>query len=182
MDKLKLELDVLLPQNGDCERCVDRLQTSLQPAAWRRRGPRRPRRRRRRGCACTTTPTSSPWPRSSARRARPARSVQQRYQHRELDVEGMDCADCATKLEQGVGRLDGVLFCSVNFAARQDAGRIRCGAAGPRGRAQARAEDGLRCARRRRPTRRGQAPRPLQRLGPGRPACSAASAAARATS
>ena len=31
-------------------------------------------------------------------------------------VEGMDCADCATKLEQGVARLDGVLFCSVNFA------------------------------------------------------------------
>ena len=30
MDKLKLELDVLLPQNGECERCVDRLQTSLR--------------------------------------------------------------------------------------------------------------------------------------------------------
>ena len=30
MDKLKLELDVVLPENGDCERCVERLQTSLQ--------------------------------------------------------------------------------------------------------------------------------------------------------
>ena len=29
----------------------------------------------------------------------------------------MDCADCAAKLEQGVGRLDGVFLCSVNFAA-----------------------------------------------------------------
>lgn len=35
----------------------------------------------------------------------------------ELRVEGMDCADCALKLEQAVSRLDGAFHVSVNFAA-----------------------------------------------------------------
>ncbi len=35
----------------------------------------------------------------------------------DLNVEGMDCADCALKLEQAVGRLDGAFHVSVNFAA-----------------------------------------------------------------
>lgn len=34
-----------------------------------------------------------------------------------LTVNGMDCADCAAKLEKGVGRLDGVQSCRVNFTA-----------------------------------------------------------------
>ncbi|MBS1252128.1 MAG: Cadmium-transporting ATPase [Anaerolineales bacterium] len=34
-----------------------------------------------------------------------------------LTIEGMDCADCAAKLEKGVGRLDGVKSCTINFAA-----------------------------------------------------------------
>ena len=34
-----------------------------------------------------------------------------------LTLEGMDCADCAVKLEKGVGRLAGVESCAVNFAA-----------------------------------------------------------------
>ena len=44
-------------------------------------------------------------------------TVQQRYRHRGLRIAGMDCADCAAKLEKGVGRLEGVLHCAVNFAA-----------------------------------------------------------------
>ncbi len=38
------------------------------------------------------------------------------YAHREVPVEGMDCADCAMTLERGVGRLDGVTWVSINFA------------------------------------------------------------------
>ncbi len=33
-----------------------------------------------------------------------------------LTIEGMDCADCAAKLEKGIGRLDGVKSCTINFA------------------------------------------------------------------
>jgi Zn2+/Cd2+-exporting ATPase len=116
MDKLKLEVGVLLPQNGDCTRCVDHLLTSL---------------RQHRGVeeAHVDRAGAVPWLclhydanlvslAEIERQARAAgMSVQERYVHRELDVEGMDCADCAAMIEQGVGRLDGMLHCSVNFTA-----------------------------------------------------------------
>jgi len=35
----------------------------------------------------------------------------------QLRITGMDCADCALKLEKGVGRLEGITECTVNFAA-----------------------------------------------------------------
>lgn len=35
----------------------------------------------------------------------------------ELKIKGMDCAECATTLEHGVGRLPGIQQCEVNFAA-----------------------------------------------------------------
>lgn len=34
----------------------------------------------------------------------------------ELNITGMDCADCALTLEKGVGKLEGVEACQVNFA------------------------------------------------------------------
>lgn len=35
---------------------------------------------------------------------------------RKLILEGLDCANCALKIEQGVQKLEGVAACSVNFA------------------------------------------------------------------
>ncbi len=32
-------------------------------------------------------------------------------------IQGMDCADCARTIEAGVARLDGVIACSLNYAA-----------------------------------------------------------------
>ncbi len=43
--------------------------------------------------------------------------AEQRYVHRSLAIEGMDCADCAKTLERGVQRLPGVEFAEVNFGA-----------------------------------------------------------------
>lgn len=40
-------------------------------------------------------------------------------QHSVLPVAGMDCADCALKLERSVGQLPGVASCTVSFAAAQ---------------------------------------------------------------
>ncbi|KAF9113506.1 hypothetical protein BGX30_006928, partial [Mortierella sp. GBA39] len=34
---------------------------------------------------------------------------------RELLLEGLDCANCAMKIEDGVRKMDGVSSCSVNF-------------------------------------------------------------------
>ncbi|EBK2060104.1 hypothetical protein AAL85_25290, partial [Salmonella enterica subsp. enterica serovar Typhi] len=35
---------------------------------------------------------------------------------RKLVLEGLDCANCALKIENGVQKIDGVSACSVNFA------------------------------------------------------------------
>lgn len=35
--------------------------------------------------------------------------------NRELILEGLDCANCAMKIENGMKKLDGVSYCSVNF-------------------------------------------------------------------
>src|SRR5699024_11728961 len=34
----------------------------------------------------------------------------------EFDISGMTCAACATKIEKGIGRMDGVSSANVNFA------------------------------------------------------------------
>ncbi|MGC8838215.1 MAG: heavy metal translocating P-type ATPase [Anaerolineae bacterium] len=49
--------------------------------------------------------------------------VVRRYRHAEFPLEGMDCADCALKLEQGVGRLEGVLWTAVHVPS----GTLRVG-------------------------------------------------------
>lgn len=42
-----------------------------------------------------------------------------RYHHAMLTVEGMDCSDCVTVIEHGVGRMDGVLAVNVNYASQK---------------------------------------------------------------
>jgi len=115
-EKIKLEIPVLLPENGDCADCVQRLQEAL---------------RLRKGIEATHVDQSSDSPRlclhydpnliSLAEVERYARqegiTVQQRYRHHALRIIDMDCADCAFKLEKGVGRLDGVLYATVDFAS-----------------------------------------------------------------
>jgi len=116
MEKLKLEIPVLLPDNGECEHCVTRLQEAL--LAYK-------------GVTKAHVDTSGETPRlclhydpnliSLVQVERAAReaglAVQNRYRHRMLNLSGMDCADCALTLERGVGQLDGVLWVAVNFPA-----------------------------------------------------------------
>ena len=115
LEKIKLEIPVLLPQNGDCDACVQRLQEALLL---------------HKGIEEAHVDRSFDPPRlclhydpnliSLAEVERHAReegiTIQQRYRHQEFRLEGMDCADCALKLEKGVSRLDGVLHCAVDFA------------------------------------------------------------------
>ncbi len=52
-----------------------------------------------------------------ARRA--GADIVNRYHHDILNIEGMDCSDCALVIEHSVGRLEGVLAVSVNYAAEK---------------------------------------------------------------
>jgi Zn2+/Cd2+-exporting ATPase len=42
-----------------------------------------------------------------------------RYHHTLLPIDGMDCSDCARVIEHSVGRMEGVLAVSVNYAAQK---------------------------------------------------------------
>ncbi|MBI5029286.1 MAG: cadmium-translocating P-type ATPase [Chloroflexi bacterium] len=44
-------------------------------------------------------------------------TVANRYNHDLLELDGMDCGDCALVVEHGLARLDGVLAASVNYPA-----------------------------------------------------------------
>lgn len=44
--------------------------------------------------------------------------IMTRYRHDYFTVEGMDCSDCVLVIEHGVGRMDGVLNVSANYATQ----------------------------------------------------------------
>jgi Cd2+/Zn2+-exporting ATPase len=43
--------------------------------------------------------------------------INEHFEHKTFALEGLDCPDCALKLEKGVGRISGVLWVSTNFAS-----------------------------------------------------------------
>ncbi len=45
--------------------------------------------------------------------------IERRYHHDILNVEGMDCSDCVSVIEHGIGRMDGVLNVSVSYPAQK---------------------------------------------------------------
>lgn len=117
MQKLELDLPVLLPANDDCTPCTERLLDALR----QREGVFDAHLERGSGRATHLCLHYDPGRVSVAAVEQHARevgtTVQQRYRHRELTIAGMDCADCALKLERGVGQLDGVLQATVNYTA-----------------------------------------------------------------
>jgi len=115
-EKTKIEVSLILPRGSDCQACLGRLQEAVQ---------------RYHGVEVTHLDDEADRPRlcihydpSSANpdylraiAAEEGAILAWRYRHETLAIEGMDCADCARTLETGVGRLDGVLSVSANFAA-----------------------------------------------------------------
>jgi Zn2+/Cd2+-exporting ATPase len=110
-----LKLPVTLPKGfEDCERCVNRLRNSLlqmegvQSVAIN-------------AADCTMTLKYDPHLASleevEKRASLTGVELKERFDHRTLDLVGLDCPDCALKLEKGVGRLNGVLWVSTNFAS-----------------------------------------------------------------
>ena len=45
-----------------------------------------------------------------------ASGIANRYHHRRMSIEGMDCSDCAVVIEHGLSRMDGVLNAQVDYA------------------------------------------------------------------
>lgn len=114
--KTQIEMDLLLPNGGDCEPCRERLQQRIQaykgiklvhmdasPGASR--------------CCIHYDPNLISLDHLRAIATEEGAHLEWRYRHENLAIGGLDCADCARTLEAAVRRLEGVLWVSANFAA-----------------------------------------------------------------
>ncbi len=110
----KAEITVTLPDNGECERCLGRLLDSISLIKGVDRAEIHPDR-------CVLSLAYNPELASLSRLQDLAKDlgagISQRFAHETLTITDLDCADCAAKLETSVGRIPGVVFVAVNFAA-----------------------------------------------------------------
>jgi Cd2+/Zn2+-exporting ATPase len=115
-EKIEIELSLLLPQGNGCEACSERLQQKLQSyrgiEVAHRDGDGEPLR-----LCVHYDPSLIGVEYLRAIASEEGARLEWQYRHETLSIEGLDCADCAQTLESGVGRLDGVLWVAVNFAA-----------------------------------------------------------------
>ncbi|MBI3892862.1 MAG: cation-translocating P-type ATPase [Candidatus Wallbacteria bacterium] len=123
-----LDIGLLFAEGVDCERCLERVEQSLLGV----RGiveasVDRPRAQLR--LVFDPDVTGMDAVERSARDV--GVELARRFRHDALTLTGLDCMDCATKLEDGVGQLDGVVWCSVSFATSQMRVEYETGRAGP---------------------------------------------------
>jgi Cd2+/Zn2+-exporting ATPase len=120
MEKVKIAVDLVLPQGKDCAPCLRRLEERLgayrgvkvahvDPGDGRDGGEPR--------LCLHYEPSLVSVGYLRALATEEGAHLEARYRHETLAVEGLDCPDCARTLESGVGRMDGVLWVSANFAA-----------------------------------------------------------------
>ncbi len=114
-EKTKIELNLLLPQGNGCEPCLARLQERLRAyrgitVAHVDRADETPR------LCIHYDPELVSLDYVRALATEEGAHLEWRYRHETLSVAGLDCPDCARTLEGGVGRLEGVLWASANFA------------------------------------------------------------------
>ena len=108
-----LSLPVTLPKGfEDCERCVGRLRDSLLQMEGVVSAEVDPQ-------ASTMTlvydPHLTPLEDVEKRASRIGVELRERFEHKTLLLAGLDCPDCALKLEKVVGRMNGVLWVSTSF-------------------------------------------------------------------
>ncbi len=131
-EKTKIEVSLILPQGSDCQACLGRLQQAVQRYHGVEVTHLDDEGDRPRLCIHYDPASASPdYLRAIA--AEEGAILAWRYRHETLAIEGMDCPDCARTLETGVGRLDGVLSASANFAAETPGGGVRRRAGGAAG-------------------------------------------------
>ncbi|MBX5446763.1 cation-translocating P-type ATPase [Sphaerobacter sp.] len=125
----RLDLSQLLPpEPAACDQCLDRVYTVLQSTkgidglhAARQRGR----------VILHYDPDLIPLATIEALARREGQRLKARYVHEVVPIEGMDCADCARTLEQGVSRLPGVEWVSINFAGARMAVEYDADRVGP---------------------------------------------------
>jgi len=115
---LKLETNILLPGVDDeRDRCLDRLEVLLQNKPGIERAHMKRSENPIQLCLHYDPDIISLGEvERIAKRA--GASITNRYHHRILPIERMDCSDCALVIEHSLSRLEGVMHVSVNYAAQ----------------------------------------------------------------
>jgi len=106
---------VILPDYyEDCQRCLERLKDALLSLEGVTNVEIDPENLK---VSLTYDANAISVERIEERMRRVGVEVAERYTHEALRLEGLDCPDCALKVEKAVGRLNGVLWSSVNYAS-----------------------------------------------------------------
>ncbi len=116
---IELDFQLLLPGvEAEDDACLARLETALQNQKGLRRAHLE--RDKRPVCLCLHyDPNTLSLAEVKRLAERAGTKIVNRYHHALIPVEGMDCSDCVTVIEHSVGRIEGVLSVSVNYAAEQ---------------------------------------------------------------
>ncbi len=115
-EKTKIQVCLLLPQGNGCEPCLQRLQERIQAYRGIEEAHLDRESDQLRFCV-HYDPNLVSLDYVQALAVEESARLEWRYRHETLPVVGLDCPDCAQTLESGIGRLDGVLWVSANFAA-----------------------------------------------------------------
>jgi Cd2+/Zn2+-exporting ATPase len=114
---IELEIPLLLPNVKDeQDECLNRLEVSLQ----NQRGILRAHLEREKtpvDLCLHYDPNLLTLEQVKRLAQRAGAGIANRYHHLFTPIEGMDCSDCVTVIEHGLGRMDGVLAVNVNYAA-----------------------------------------------------------------
>jgi len=112
VDNNKVRVNIDIPEQRDCERCIERFRDSLSQVKGVATVQFDPK-------AQNLTVSFDSNEISSAEIEDIAQSIGaeigQQFTHETIDVSDLDCADCALSLERAVARLPGVAHVSVNF-------------------------------------------------------------------
>lgn len=114
---IELEIPLLLPGIEDeRDECLARLESSLQ----NRKGILRAHLERDKSpvdLCLHYDPNLLSLPEVKRIAERAGAQIANRFHHATIPIEGMDCSDCSMAIEHSVGRMEGVLSASVNYAA-----------------------------------------------------------------
>ncbi|HWG84370.1 MAG TPA: copper ion binding protein, partial [Deinococcales bacterium] len=98
----------LLPRDHSCSECRERLQAAIASLPGVIGASVTP---------ATVSVEASEDATPLIRRA--ADGIDGRYEHATITVQGMDCADCARKVQGAVSRIPGIASCQVNFTTEK---------------------------------------------------------------
>jgi len=116
---IELDFQLLLPGvEAEDDACLARLETALQNQKGLQRAHLE--RDKRPACLCLHyDPNTLSLAEVKRLAERAGTKIVNRYHHVVIPIEGMDCSDCVMVIEHSVGRIEGVLAVSVNYAAEQ---------------------------------------------------------------